>query len=105
MLRIIKAGGWCTGVSVMRTMQDRDAMLIKNFEAFKKLLPSLLSTDRDRIALIRDEKLVRIFDTVDELFAYTKANYSDNYFSAQTITDKKLRLGIFSATFGLDAAS
>ena len=89
----------------MRTMQNRDVAMRKNFDAFKKLLPSLLLTDRDRIALIRDEKLVRIFDTPDELFAYAKANYDDNHFSAQTITDKKLRLGIFSATFGINATS
>ena len=79
-------------------MQDRDAMLIKNFEAFQKLLPSLLLTDRDRIALIRDERLVKIFDTPGELFAYAEAHFKDDNYSIQVIEPSPLDLDSLSVT-------
>ena len=76
-----------------QSTRDRDAMLLRNFRAFQKMLPELLPEQEDKLALIRDEKLVKVFDTVQEAFAYAKAHYNDKNYNIQPITDEVVDLG------------
>lgn len=74
-------------------MQRQDEEVDRNYEAFKKLLPSLLAEHRDKLALMRDERIVGFFDTPRELLEAAYERFPDEIFSIQEVTDEPLFLG------------
>ena len=68
----------------------------KNFEAFKKILPELIRTDRNRFALMRNRSLIACFDTSRDASQAGKTLFDDGVYSVQKITTQPVDLGYFS---------
>jgi hypothetical protein len=79
-------------------MQRQNEEVDRNYEAFKKVLGSLLPQHRDKLALMRDEQIVGFFDTPREALETGHERFADGIFSIQDVTDDPLFLGYcFSA--------
>jgi len=76
--------------------QRQDEEVDRNYEAFKKLLASLLPDHRDQLAVMRDEQVVGFFDTPHEALEFAYARFPDEIFSIQDVTDEPLDLGFWS---------
>ena len=68
----------------------------QNYDAFQRMLGTLLPTHRNRYALMRDREVVDIFDSSAAADSAGMAAYSDAVFSIQEITDEPIDLGFFS---------
>ena len=68
----------------------------KNYQAFRKQLPTLLGTHPGQFALLRDERIVDFFGTAQEAAAYAQSNFDDELYSVQEVTDTAVDLGWFS---------
>ena len=68
----------------------------QNYEAFEKLLPDLLATHADEVALMRDGKLVALFENAGAAMAEGDRQFLDQLFSIQVVTDRVIDLGFFS---------
>lgn len=68
----------------------------RNYDAFVRVLSSLLPAHRDRYALMRDAKIVEIFDKPGEAHAAGVDRYADGIFSIQEVTDEPIDLGFWS---------
>ena len=80
-------------------MIDRDKIqkeVDENFEAFKKLLPSLLGVRKGKFVLMRHKKMVEVFDSAGDAKLYAQAQFSDGLWSIQQVTDQVADLGYFS---------
>ncbi len=73
-----------------------DDHLKQNYEAFQKLLPSLLPQHRGKSALMRDGELVEVYDTPRDAYVTGQKLYEDGRFSIQEVTDEVEDLGYFS---------
>lgn len=70
-----------------------------NYEEFQKLLPELFSQNAGKFALLKDRKVVGIFDTMLDALSAGKLAFSDGLFSVQEIKfDKNVNLGLFSTS-------
>lgn len=67
-----------------------------NYEAFLKMLPSLLDTDHNRWALVRHGELEAVFDTAVDAQTAGKKMFGDELFSTQQVTNQAIDLGWFS---------
>jgi len=62
---------------------------LKNYEFFKAQLPSLMQTSEGKFALVRDERILNIFDTEELAREYIKKNnFILGSFLIQEITDR-----------------
>ena len=77
-------------------MDEKSKEVEKNFDAFQKLLPSILSTRAGKYALLRDAQIVEYFDSVGDAVNYARDNYNDGLYSVQRVTDQVENLGYFS---------
>ena len=79
-------------------MADRNIQeeVDRNYEAFQKLLPTIIAEHRGKYALMRDEKIVNYFTTPIDAGAAAELLYPDGLFSIQHVTDAPLDLGYFS---------
>ncbi len=68
----------------------------RNYEAFKKLLPELLSSHAGKFAVLRDEKVVDFFDSLADAVRFAHAKFGDDNFSVQEVTSKNVNLGYYS---------
>lgn len=68
----------------------------RNYQAFEKMLPSLLQTHRGKFALMRDGEIVEFFDTINDAFLAGRKLYGDIPFSIQEVIADKVDLGFFS---------
>lgn len=78
------------------TLEERTAEIDKNFQAFKKLLPTIKSLHSGEYALLRKRKILRYFASASDAFIYAEKKYSDGVFSIQKVTDAVVDLGYFS---------
>ena len=79
-------------MDVQRQKQPVD----QNYDAFVRVLGSILADHRDKLALMRDGKIVGYFSTPREaLFAATE-RFPDDIFSIQEVTDEPIDLGFWS---------
>lgn len=76
--------------------KDRDKMVKENYKAFEKELPKLLKRHRDKYALMRNKKVVKIYPTMFAAWEAGQNLYKDEMYSIQEITDVPLDLGIYS---------
>lgn len=73
----------------------------RNYEAFTKELPTLLTTHRGKFALMRDGKIVDFFDTArDAHVAGRELFKADGLYSVQEVVDTPVDLGFFSHAVG-----
>jgi hypothetical protein len=80
-------------------MPDRslkEEVVSKNFEAFQKELPRLLTTHSGKFALMRDEKVIEFFDSIGDAIKYARDNFPDDLYSIQLVTQEVEDLGYFS---------
>jgi hypothetical protein len=77
-------------------MNEKQNHIDRNYEAFKRLLPELLVTHAGKAALMRNEELVEIFDSMADAERAGRKLYSDGMYSVQQITDRTVDLGYFS---------
>jgi len=67
-----------------------------NYEAFKQHFPGLLLKHPGKFALMRDEKVVEVFDTASDAVKAGRALFADARYSVQEITGAPVNLGYFS---------
>lgn len=89
-------------------MASRDALqqeVDKNYAAFAHMLRDLMADRAGKYALLRQEKLVDVFDTAGDAKKFAAAQYPDGLFSIQQITDRVVDLGYFSHAMHLSGVS
>jgi len=74
--------------------QNREVDL--NYDAFVRMLASLLPEHRDEFALMRDGKIVDFFVKPGEANRAGVERFSDGVFSIQEVTDEPIDLGFWS---------
>jgi hypothetical protein len=80
-------------------MLDRERLaweIDRNLEFFETKLPELLSANEDRFALLHDQQIVGIYDSLGDAQTAGEKLYPDGIFSIQKVTEKPLELGAYS---------
>lgn len=67
-----------------------------NYDAFVRILASLLPKHRDEYALMRDGEIVEFFDKPGHANRAGVERYPDDIFSIQEVTDEPIDLGFWS---------
>ncbi|MEA3037218.1 MAG: hypothetical protein QOH04_3005 [Sphingomonadales bacterium] len=68
----------------------------RNYDAFTRVLGSILDEHRDRLALMRDERIVGYFDKPSDAYRAGIERFPDGIFSIQEVTDEPIDLGFWS---------
>jgi hypothetical protein len=68
----------------------------RNYDAFTRILGTLLRDHRDQLALMRDGEVVGFYDTPREALEAAAERFSDGIFSIQEVTDEPIDLGFWS---------
>ena len=75
---------------------DLQAEVDRNYEAFVKILPSILSARRDRYALMKAGKILGYYSTALDARQAADSFIADGIYSIQKVTDSSIDLGYFS---------
>lgn len=76
---------------------DRQQLEVdRNYDAFTRMLGSILSEHRDQLALMRDGAIVGFYQTPREALQAAVALFPDRIFSIQEVTDEPIDLGFWS---------
>ncbi|MEO5640253.1 MAG: hypothetical protein ABIQ98_00625 [Sphingomicrobium sp.] len=68
----------------------------RNYDAFVRMLGTILPEHRDQLALMRDGKIVEFYDTPGEANRAGVQMFADQIFSIQEVTDEPMDLGLWS---------
>ena len=68
----------------------------RNYDAFMRVLGSIIREHRDQLALMRDGHIVGYFDKPGEAYRAALRQYPDGIFSIQEVTDEPIDLGFWS---------
>lgn len=68
----------------------------RNYDAFVRMLGTLLSDHRDQLALMRDGKVVGFYETPRRALEAAVEKFPDGIFSIQEVTDEPIDLGFWS---------
>ena len=68
----------------------------RNYDAFVRVLGTIIGTHRDQLALMRDGEIVGFFDTPRQAFEAAAETFPDGIFSVQEVTDEPIDLGFWS---------
>jgi hypothetical protein len=68
----------------------------RNYDAFVRMLSTILPDHRDQIALMRDGEIVAYFDKPGDAYRRGLDRYPDGIFSIQEVTDEPIDLGFWS---------
>lgn len=68
----------------------------RNYDAFVRILGTLLPDHRDQYALMRDGKIVGFFDKPGEANRAGIELFEDEIYSIQEVTDEPIDLGFWS---------
>ena len=79
-------------MDVERQRQEVD----RNYDAFMRMLASLLPDHRDEYALMRDGEIVDFFAKPGDANRAGVERFSDRIFSIQEVTDEPIDLGFWS---------
>ena len=79
---------------------DKRVELRANYQAFKKILPTLLDDHRGEFALMRHREIVGYFARAGEAWRHGCSAYRDELFSVQEVTDVPADFGWFSRVPG-----
>ena len=79
-------------MDVVRQRQEVD----RNYDAFTRVLGSILRAHRDQLALMRDGQIVGYFDTPKDALRAASERFPDGIFSIQEVTDEPIDLGFWS---------
>ena len=67
-----------------------------NYDAFVRVLGSILPEHQDQLALMRDRQIVGYFNTPREALRAAHERFPDGIFSVQEVTNEPLDLGFWS---------
>ncbi len=81
-------------------IRSRDEEIDRNYDYFQRNLTSFLSDHRDEYVLLRDANIVNFFQLPSAARRFAEANYPDNLFSIQEVTDEPVDLGYMSHAVG-----
>ncbi|MGA9582570.1 MAG: hypothetical protein WBR13_11455 [Allosphingosinicella sp.] len=73
----------------------RDA-IAANYEAFEQMLPELLREAPGKFVLLRDRRLIDVFDSASAAHAAGVSRFDDGLFSVQKVKEGAVSLGFFS---------
>jgi hypothetical protein len=79
-------------MDVERQRQEVD----RNYDAFMRMLASLLPEHRDEYALMRDSEIVAFFAKPGDANRAGVERFPDGIFSIQEVTDEPIDLGFWS---------
>ena len=68
----------------------------QNYDAFTRILASILDEHRDQYALMREGEIVGFFDKPGEANRAGVEMFDDGIFSIQEVTDEPIDLGFWS---------
>ena len=68
----------------------------RNYDAFARMLGTLLRDHRDQLALMRDGEVVGFYQTPKEALQAATEKFPDSIFSIQEVTDEPIDLGFWS---------
>jgi hypothetical protein len=68
----------------------------RNYEAFVRKLPKLLSTHRGKFALMHRAEIVDFCDSAGDAYKIGVKRFGEGEFSVQEVTDLRADLGFFS---------
>jgi hypothetical protein len=77
----------------MSTIQEE---VDKNFDAFLKLLPTLLLTHRDKYALMKNQEILGYYSSAEDARVAAENFIKDGVYSIQQVTDASIDLGFFT---------
>jgi hypothetical protein len=72
----------------------------RNYDAFVRVLGSILPEHKDQLALMRHGEIVGYFRSPREALVAAHERYPDGIFSVQEVTDEPLDLGFWSHVGG-----
>ena len=76
--------------------KEQDQEVKANFEVFQKKLPDLLKTHKGKFALMRDEKIIDVYDSLEKASKEGFSQFKDERFSIQEVKGKLADFGYFS---------
>jgi hypothetical protein len=76
--------------------EHQRAEVDRNYDAFTRILASILADHRDQLALMRDERIVGFFNSPREALFAAHELFPDGIFSIQEVTDEPIDLGLWS---------
>ena len=68
----------------------------RNYDAFVRILGTILDDHRDQLALMRDGAIVGFYDTPRQALEAASGRFPDGVFSIQEVTDEPIDLGFWS---------
>jgi hypothetical protein len=68
----------------------------RNYDAFARMLGTLLPAHRDELALMRDGQVIGFYKTPREALEAAAEKFTDGIFSIQEVTDEPIDLGFWS---------
>lgn len=68
----------------------------RNYDAFMRVLGSILPKHKDQLALMRDGQIIGYFDTPREALSAASELFPDGIFSIQEVTNEPIDLGFWS---------
>jgi hypothetical protein len=69
----------------------------RNYEAFTKMLPSILPRHRDKYALMKSGEIIGYFSTAEDARTAGDIKFiEDKIFSIQQVSDAALNLGFYT---------
>jgi hypothetical protein len=68
----------------------------RNYDAFTRVLGSILGKHRDQLALMKEERIVAYFDKPSDAYRAGIERFPDGIFSIQEVTDEPIDLGFWS---------
>lgn len=83
---------------------DLDTEVDANFDAFRTMLPDLMTTNPGRYVLLRHRQAADFFDDMASALSNGMQRYPDQMFSVQEITTRAADLGFFSHAVDLGFA-
>lgn len=86
----------------MDDQSERRIEVARNFETFRAVLPTLITSHRGEFALMRHGEVVGYYPSLGAAVAFAAAHYDDQIFSVQEITDRAIDLGWYSHASATD---
>ena len=68
----------------------------ENYDAFQRLLGTLLPQQAGKYALMRSREVVGLFDRPGDALDVGETRFADGFFSIQEVTDEPIDLGFWS---------
>jgi len=80
----------------MSMQQSHEVEIDQNYEAFQKVVGSLMPTHAGQFAVLRRQVVVDYYKTAGEALIAAYQKYPDGLFSVQEVADRPLDLGFYS---------